>query len=88
MWILALGMQLMAQQLEGKVERSEKREYGKADLEFAAGSTLAKGIEGEHTVTGQVSGGTNIQSTIRLCFASNGDAGWTNERVANCGSHR
>ncbi|MBT2287069.1 glutamine-hydrolyzing GMP synthase [Paenibacillus polymyxa] len=47
---ICYGMQLMAQQLEGKVERSEKREYGKADLEFAAGSTLAKGIEGEHTV--------------------------------------
>lgn len=47
---ICYGMQLMAQQLEGKVERSEKREYGKADLEFAAGAALAQGIEGEHTV--------------------------------------
>lgn len=47
---ICYGMQLMAQQLEGKVERAEKREYGKADLAFAPGSALAKGIEGEHTV--------------------------------------
>ncbi|MDM5279959.1 glutamine-hydrolyzing GMP synthase [Paenibacillus silvae] len=47
---ICYGMQLMAQQLDGKVERSEKREYGKADLAFTEGAVLAKGIDGEHTV--------------------------------------
>ncbi|GAB6992264.1 glutamine-hydrolyzing GMP synthase [Paenibacillus pini] len=47
---ICYGMQLMAQQLKGKVERSSKREYGKADLEFAPNSVLVKGLEDKQTV--------------------------------------
>ncbi|MEC3557382.1 glutamine-hydrolyzing GMP synthase, partial [Bacillus thuringiensis] len=47
---ICYGMQLMAQQLDGKVERASKREYGKAELEFAPNSTLVKGIEQKQTV--------------------------------------
>ncbi|MFD2874919.1 glutamine-hydrolyzing GMP synthase [Paenibacillus rhizoplanae] len=34
----------------GKVERSAKREYGKADVEFAPSSVLAAGLESKQTV--------------------------------------
>ncbi|AHV95526.1 glutamine-hydrolyzing GMP synthase [Paenibacillus sabinae] len=47
---ICYGMQLMAHQLSGKVERASKREYGKADLTFEAGATLVKGLEGSQTV--------------------------------------
>ncbi|MDT3429064.1 GMP synthase (glutamine-hydrolyzing) [Paenibacillus forsythiae] len=47
---ICYGMQLMAHQLSGKVERASKREYGKADLNFEAGATLVKGLEGSQTV--------------------------------------
>ncbi|MBT2763181.1 glutamine-hydrolyzing GMP synthase [Paenibacillus sp. ISL-20] len=47
---ICYGMQLMAQQLDGKVERASKREYGKAELEFAPNSMLVKGIEQKQTV--------------------------------------
>lgn len=47
---ICYGMQLMAQQLDGKVERASKREYGKADLEFNEGSTLVQGLEQKQTV--------------------------------------
>ncbi|NMO98064.1 glutamine-hydrolyzing GMP synthase [Paenibacillus lemnae] len=47
---ICYGMQLMAQQLEGKVERSAKREYGKADLMFNENSVLVKGLENNQTV--------------------------------------
>lgn len=47
---ICYGMQLMAFQLNGKVERAAKREYGKADVEFAAGNRLAQGLEQKQTV--------------------------------------
>ncbi|AIQ11156.1 glutamine-hydrolyzing GMP synthase [Paenibacillus durus] len=47
---ICYGMQLMAHQLSGKVERASKREYGKADLNFEPGAILVKGLEGSQTV--------------------------------------
>jgi GMP synthase (glutamine-hydrolysing) len=47
---ICYGMQLMSHQLEGKVERAGKREYGKAEVDFAAGSHLAEGLEARQTV--------------------------------------
>ncbi|MEF2966099.1 glutamine-hydrolyzing GMP synthase [Paenibacillus sp. M1] len=47
---ICYGMQLMAQQLGGKVERAAKREYGKADVDFEAHSALTKGLDRKQTV--------------------------------------
>lgn len=47
---ICYGMQLMAQQLGGKVERAAKREYGKADVNFAENSALTKGLDAKQTV--------------------------------------
>ncbi|WP_042203323.1 glutamine-hydrolyzing GMP synthase [Paenibacillus camerounensis] len=47
---ICYGMQLMAQQQGGKVERAAKREYGKADVDFQPGSVLAAGLDGRQTV--------------------------------------
>lgn len=47
---ICYGMQLMAQQLGGKVERAAKREYGKADVDFAEHSALTKGLDAKQTV--------------------------------------
>ncbi|WP_438349192.1 glutamine-hydrolyzing GMP synthase [Paenibacillus sp. FA6] len=47
---ICYGMQLMAHQLNGKVERSSKREYGKADLLFETETELLKGLELKQTV--------------------------------------
>lgn len=47
---ICYGMQLMAQQLGGKVERAAKREYGKADVDFVSGSRLVKGLDSKQTV--------------------------------------
>jgi GMP synthase (glutamine-hydrolysing) len=47
---ICYGMQLMAHQLNGKVERSSKREYGKADLQFESETELLKGLELKQTV--------------------------------------
>lgn len=47
---ICYGMQMMSHQLNGKVERAGKREYGKADVEFVAGSTIAQGLESSQTV--------------------------------------
>ncbi|MCM3630894.1 glutamine-hydrolyzing GMP synthase [Paenibacillus glycanilyticus] len=47
---ICYGMQLMSHQLEGKVERAGKREYGKAEVDFAEGSHLAQGLEARQTV--------------------------------------
>lgn len=47
---ICYGMQLMAFQLNGKVERAAKREYGKADVEFTEGNKLAHGLEKKQTV--------------------------------------
>lgn len=47
---ICYGMQLMAHQLGGKVERANKREYGKSDVDFVQGSKLIKGLEVKQTV--------------------------------------
>ncbi|MFB5763144.1 glutamine-hydrolyzing GMP synthase [Paenibacillus medicaginis] len=47
---ICYGMQLMAQQLDGKVERANKREYGKADVQFNKDAALAKGLDSLQTV--------------------------------------
>lgn len=47
---ICYGMQLMAQQLGGKVERAAKREYGKADVDFSEHSALTKGLDAKQTV--------------------------------------
>ncbi|NIK69600.1 glutamine-hydrolyzing GMP synthase [Paenibacillus sp. BK720] len=47
---ICYGMQMMSHQLEGKVERAGKREYGKAEVDFAEGSHLAKGLDARQTV--------------------------------------
>lgn len=47
---ICYGMQLMAHDLGGKVERAAKREYGKSDVDFVAGSKLAKDLDAKQTV--------------------------------------
>lgn len=47
---ICYGMQMMAHQLNGKVERAEKREYGKAEVDFADGCSLVHGLEKRQTV--------------------------------------
>lgn len=47
---ICYGMQLMAQQQGGKVERAAKREYGKADVDFLPGAVLATGLESSQMV--------------------------------------
>ncbi|WP_442603035.1 glutamine-hydrolyzing GMP synthase [Paenibacillus sp. KN14-4R] len=47
---ICYGMQLMAHQMNGKVEKASKREYGKAEVEFIAGSRLVEGLEGNQVV--------------------------------------
>ncbi|QAY67067.1 glutamine-hydrolyzing GMP synthase [Paenibacillus protaetiae] len=47
---ICYGMQLMSHQLNGKVERAGKREYGKAEVEFTEGSMFTQGLESSQTV--------------------------------------
>lgn len=47
---ICYGMQLIAHQLNGKVERAGKREYGKAEVDFVAGSELVRDLENRQTV--------------------------------------
>lgn len=47
---ICYGMQLMSHQLQGKVERANKREYGKAEVEFTADCHLVRGLGGKQTV--------------------------------------
>ncbi len=47
---ICYGMQMMALQLNGKVEQAGKREYGKAEVTFAEGSAIAKGLDQVQTV--------------------------------------
>lgn len=47
---ICYGMQLMAFQLKGKVQRASKREYGKSDVEFAPANRLAQGLAAKQTV--------------------------------------
>ncbi|MEX1028416.1 MAG: glutamine-hydrolyzing GMP synthase [Paenibacillaceae bacterium] len=42
---ICYGMQLMSHQLQGKVERAQKREYGKANVKFQANSRLIKDLD-------------------------------------------
>jgi len=47
---ICYGMQLMAHQLQGKVERASKREYGKAEVDFANHCKLVHGLDKQQTV--------------------------------------
>ncbi|WP_168120287.1 glutamine-hydrolyzing GMP synthase [Paenibacillus sp. HB172176] len=47
---ICYGMQLMSYQLNGKVERAGKREYGKAEVEFAEGNEITFGLDKVQTV--------------------------------------
>jgi len=47
---ICYGMQMISHQLNGKVERAGKREYGKADVQFIEGSSIAAGLESNQTV--------------------------------------
>ncbi|OUM96361.1 MAG: glutamine-hydrolyzing GMP synthase [Paenibacillaceae bacterium ZCTH02-B3] len=47
---ICYGMQLMAHQLGGSVEPSDKRGYGRADIEFAADCDLVHGLDRVQTV--------------------------------------
>ncbi|MEW9702380.1 glutamine-hydrolyzing GMP synthase [Paenibacillus sp. SI8] len=47
---ICYGMQLIAHQLNGKVERAHTREYGKAELEFTNESPLVKGLDAKQVV--------------------------------------
>ncbi|MDF2924928.1 MAG: GuaA [Paenibacillaceae bacterium] len=47
---ICYGMQLMAFQLNGKVQRAAKREYGKSDVEFTLSNRLAEGLAQKQTV--------------------------------------
>ena len=63
---ICYGMQLIAHQLNGKVERAHTREYGKADLEFSNQSPLVKGLEAKQTVW-MSHGDHCFRITGRLC---------------------
>jgi len=47
---ICYGMQLMSHQLNGKVERAGKREYGKAEIDFNEDCELVLGLEKRQTV--------------------------------------
>jgi GMP synthase (glutamine-hydrolysing) len=47
---ICYGMQLMAHQLQGKVGRADRHEYGKAEVTFDAGCPLVEGLELKQTV--------------------------------------
>mgnify|MGYP001164792466 FL=1 len=47
---ICYGMQLMAHELGGRVEPADKREYGRAEVEFADHCALAKGLPGRQVV--------------------------------------
>ncbi|MFD0711883.1 glutamine-hydrolyzing GMP synthase [Paenibacillus sp. GCM10027626] len=47
---ICYGMQMMSHQLQGKVERAGKREYGKAEVDFVSGCKLAHGLDSRQTV--------------------------------------
>lgn len=47
---ICYGMQMMAHQLQGKVERASKREYGKAEVDFADACGLVHGLDKKQTV--------------------------------------
>lgn len=47
---ICYGMQLMSHQLEGKVQRAGKREYGKAEVDFVSDFALTSGLDAKQTV--------------------------------------
>ncbi|MUG73735.1 MULTISPECIES: glutamine-hydrolyzing GMP synthase [Paenibacillus] len=47
---ICYGMQMMAHQLEGKVEPASKREYGKAEVDFTDACGLVHGLDKKQTV--------------------------------------
>ncbi|MFF2158493.1 glutamine-hydrolyzing GMP synthase [Paenibacillus chitinolyticus] len=47
---ICYGMQMIAHQLNGKVERAATREYGKSEVEFQSHSRLAKNLDSKQVV--------------------------------------
>ncbi len=47
---ICYGMQLIAHQLNGKVERAKTREYGKAEVDFVSESSLVQGLSSKQVV--------------------------------------
>jgi GMP synthase (glutamine-hydrolysing) len=47
---ICYGMQMIAHQLNGKVEAASTREYGKADVDFVSDSSLVKGLDAKQVV--------------------------------------
>lgn len=47
---ICYGMQLMAYQLKGKVQRAAKREYGKSEVEFTPSNRLVEGLDKKQVV--------------------------------------
>jgi len=47
---ICYGMQMISHQLNGKVERAGKREYGKAEVKFTTESSIITGLEADQTV--------------------------------------
>lgn len=47
---ICYGMQLMAHQMKGKVERANRREYGKSEIEFTPSASLVKGLDAKQVV--------------------------------------
>ncbi|MVO99736.1 glutamine-hydrolyzing GMP synthase [Paenibacillus lutrae] len=47
---ICYGMQMIAHQLNGKVERAAKREYGKSEVQFQSHSRLAKNLDANQVV--------------------------------------
>ncbi|GMK39471.1 GMP synthase [glutamine-hydrolyzing] [Paenibacillus sp. CCS19] len=47
---ICYGMQMMSHQLEGKVQRAGKREYGKAEVDFVSDFALTSGLDAKQTV--------------------------------------
>ncbi|GGG23933.1 glutamine-hydrolyzing GMP synthase [Paenibacillus abyssi] len=47
---ICYGMQMMSHQLQGKVQRAGKREYGKAEVDFQDACHLVKGLDKRQTV--------------------------------------
>ncbi|PWA13147.1 GMP synthase (glutamine-hydrolyzing) [Pueribacillus theae] len=47
---ICYGMQLMSHQLQGKVEKASKREYGKSEIEFISSAKLVKDLDRKQVV--------------------------------------
>ncbi|MBI5409311.1 MAG: glutamine-hydrolyzing GMP synthase [Nitrospirae bacterium] len=72
---ICYGMQLMAYMLGGKVAKSAKREYGRAELVIDDDSDLLKGIKKQSAVSSQRSAKpvTRHSSLVTVVWMSHGD---------------